>query len=442
MRRYNVLMLVITLALFFPVAAFANGVWQTVNHSADYVKTQSRNASTDLDSVYYNPAGTALMAEGLYFSFSDQFIYAPVSIDSPSLTRNSYKGFQMAYLFPDIFLDYTMKAGPGKFAWSFGILFVGGGGGGTYKKGLQLVDAGFYVLSGLINSYYTLIGVPAQLQLQPGAILTSKFVASVGMPAAQTNFAYSVLDDRLAFSIGYRFIYAFGSTDANFKQNGIPIAVGGDYHSTQKGTAHSIIFGISAKPIDALTLGFRAEYSTPLRMKTKAHDDWLVLLLDMSMKDGGVAHRQLPPMFGFGISYRVSGVQLSASSNVYLNQYAQWNGKEKNHVTGYDLSCGVDYTFAQVPINIGIGYTWNFMGSRASVRSQTNESLDHHDIGGGISYTFKNNLKLTVAYIFLYYVPLNVNKGYSMVNLPVNLFPGDFNKQAHQAGIGVEYKIL
>ena len=428
--------------LMYPVFVYAHGVYNYQNQSAEFLKTQTRNASTDTDAVYFNPAGTALMKEGFYFYISDQYIRGLYKLDTPDLTGNSDKAIAEAPYWPDIYLAYNTKLGPGKFAWSLGLLPIGGG-GATYTGGLQALDVGLYFLAPFINQFYSLIGVPSQFQIQyPNVVITSKLKQTVMIAGPTTSFAYSVLDDKLAFSLGYRVIYGMGTIDAHIKQNGIPIALGGDYHGHMSGWAHGIILGVSSNPIEQITIGFRVEYSTPLRMGMKAHDDFIMGMQSSSLKDNGRYHAQLPPIIAAGIAYRISGWQIALGTNIYFNTLAQWKKQEKNFTTGFDLTAGVDYTLKAIPLNIGIGYGYSYMGARPSAQSQLNELLNHHFFSVGLSYAFTERVKLSLGYIFGYYEPENVNAGNSMSNLPVKMFGGKFHKQAHVVGIGVEYKAI
>src|SRR4030042_5272243 len=103
MKKTYYVVALLMLILMCPVFLFAFGVYNYQNQSAEYIKTQSRNASTDADAAYFNPAGTALMKEGFYFYISDQYLRALDKLTTPSLTRNSYKAVEEAQYWPDIF---------------------------------------------------------------------------------------------------------------------------------------------------------------------------------------------------------------------------------------------------------------------------------------------------------------------------------------------------
>ena len=53
-------------------AAIAGGLVTNTNHSAAFLRNPARDATTDLDAVYYNPAGVAFMNNGFHFGLNNQ----------------------------------------------------------------------------------------------------------------------------------------------------------------------------------------------------------------------------------------------------------------------------------------------------------------------------------------------------------------------------------
>ena len=91
-------------------AANAGGILTNSNQSAQYVRMLSRNASTEMDAVYYNPAGLTLLKDGFHLSFNNQFLFQKRTIenDYPYLNNNSYAGDVTTPIFPT-FLPLTKK---------------------------------------------------------------------------------------------------------------------------------------------------------------------------------------------------------------------------------------------------------------------------------------------------------------------------------------------
>jgi long-subunit fatty acid transport protein len=98
---------------------------------------------------------------------------------------------------------------------------------------------------------------------------------------------------------------------------------------------------------------------------------------------------------------------------------------------------GLDYTFSAVPLNIGCGYVFTTAGTRPSGQSQIAEMPDGHTMGVGFTYTFDKKIKLTCAFGYIYWVPVDVNKG-----TPLRLLPAYFHKQGFDIALGAEFKVI
>ncbi|MCU0847788.1 MAG: hypothetical protein MUD12_07855 [Spirochaetes bacterium] len=422
--------MLVLVSAFSPGVLFAGSIEENTSQSAEYVKTLSRNASTDTDAVFFNPAGTAFMSEGTHVYFSGQWIYIPIEVNGPSLTRTVYRGEKTSYFLPDLFLVKKMKntdSGGGP-AFSFGLMPIGGGGFGKYKNGLSYIDNTLFLIRGILNSFY-----PYTL----GPYFTSTFKGSSAYYSCMTNAACSFPGGRIALSLGYRFIYGSAFYDAKLYSNGIMIPLGGDFHARQDGVAHGVIAGISAKPADPVTIGFKFEYNSPLVLKTKASGYMILGAMDSSLRDGGAAHRQIPMNANLGVSYRFYGFQISFSSSYYFNRIAQWNGREKSFNNGYEFAAGMDYTFGGLPLNIGFGYDFCYGGARPSGQNQVSELPNGHTFGTGVSYAFDQTLKLTLGFGYIYWRPIDINRG-----TVLRFLPASFHKRGFVLALGVEHKII
>lgn len=149
------------LLLFTAVAVstslIAGGIMTNTNQSASYVRMLSRNASTSIDAVYYNPAGLTKLNNGFHISLNNQTIFQtkdvvnnyPYLHNTPSA---KYTGDVKAPLFPGVYLAYKTN----KLAFSFGFNPVGGGGGAKYDTGLPSFEMG---ISELVPKLKTAAGV-------------------------------------------------------------------------------------------------------------------------------------------------------------------------------------------------------------------------------------------------------------------------------------------
>jgi len=105
-------------------AARAEGFPTSNSHSPQYFRMLSRNASTQIDAVYYNPAGVASLGNGFHFAVNDQFLMQKNNISSsyPVLSDGEYTGGLIAPMNPSVFLAYRT----GNLAFSLGSFLVTG----------------------------------------------------------------------------------------------------------------------------------------------------------------------------------------------------------------------------------------------------------------------------------------------------------------------------
>ncbi|HAE88079.1 TPA: hypothetical protein DCG86_08665, partial [Candidatus Marinimicrobia bacterium] len=198
MKTLN-LLIVVVLCLV-SVTAFAGGIMTNTNQSAQFTRTMNRNASTDLDAVYYNPAGLSRLNDGLYFHISNQMIWQTKTVinDLPTLNRDEFVGDVFAPLFPNLYFAYKS----GKIAVSGGFEPIGGGGSAIYEDGLPSFEM---PVSGLVP----------QLGVQ-GYKLDTEFEGSSVYYAGQAGLTYK-LSDMISLAVGGRVVVAKNTYDGYLK---------------------------------------------------------------------------------------------------------------------------------------------------------------------------------------------------------------------------------
>ncbi len=117
---------------------FAGGLLTNYNQSAQYVRMLSRNASLEIDGVFYNPAGLTKLENGWHFAFNNQTIFQNKTIESdfPLLNDGNYKGTTKVPFFPSVYGAYKTN----KWAFSLGIGPNSGGGAAEFSKGLPAFE--------------------------------------------------------------------------------------------------------------------------------------------------------------------------------------------------------------------------------------------------------------------------------------------------------------
>ncbi|MFC2103788.1 OmpP1/FadL family transporter [Bacteroidota bacterium] len=136
MKRITLLLLGI---LCLPIFSYSGGIVNNQNQSAAYIRMFARDASTDIDAVFFNPAGLTKLDDGFHLGLNYQYIKQNKIVTSnyPNLATmptspTDFEGKISVPLFPGVYAAYKT----GKFAFSFGWNPVGGGGGAEFDKGL------------------------------------------------------------------------------------------------------------------------------------------------------------------------------------------------------------------------------------------------------------------------------------------------------------------
>ena len=70
--------------------AFAGGLLTNTNQSVHFLRNPARNASTEIDAVYTNPAGLTFLSDGLHLSLTSQSAFQTRTISS------TFEGFKFA----------------------------------------------------------------------------------------------------------------------------------------------------------------------------------------------------------------------------------------------------------------------------------------------------------------------------------------------------------
>ncbi len=114
---------------------FGGGIVTNTNQSTGWTRMLARNASTDIDAVFFNPAALTKLPDGLHFSLSNQVILQDMSITNSSLGK-TFDGEVFAPVFPNLYAVYKKD----RLAFSLGFTVIGGGGSASYSKGVPMME--------------------------------------------------------------------------------------------------------------------------------------------------------------------------------------------------------------------------------------------------------------------------------------------------------------
>lgn len=210
-------------ALLLMSTAFAGGILTNTNQSAQFVRMPSRNASIDIDAVYYNPAGLMQMKNGFYFALNNQTIWQNRTFTSefPLLNNKEYEGKVTAPVFPDAYAVYKLD----KWAFSLGFGPNGGGGSAKYDKGLASFEKSVSVLpASLTASKIPTTAYSVNLQFEGSSVFYG----------SQFNASYAI-NKIISVSAGVRVLNAVNTYSGYIKDisiNPTYTAFGAKYNGT------------------------------------------------------------------------------------------------------------------------------------------------------------------------------------------------------------------
>ncbi len=427
--------------------------------SAEFVRTQSRNSSTDADAVYYNPAGLAFMASG--------GIYIMVNSLNSYLQKNSsigLWGFQginavnnfnspvsNRYQSPTMYLSTSIVAMPSDLGiifkrdnWSifFNISTLHGQPGATYTQGASLADR-------LLVAYNDVLA--SQIGQQLANVYSKSYLkrkelhigATVGGSWAMLNWLSGALAVRyINIQSNTRIsqtplaaLFTNGSAANNFQ---VPT----DINTDVRGQGAGIIAGLDFKPIESITIGVRVEYYPPIVLFKKtnkfitnpvlAQTGQLNIFLDrimpivlndrsnpnglgnifniMTMDSGSLKNignkvkATYPPSFSAGFGFRpISAIKLDTSADLTFPQARDLDGRENNWTfIGYRVGQSIEWRITPWVV-ISAGYSYHDFGIKQSRLTDYDDLLASHTIGAGCTLRPFEFLDITAASSYSFY---------------------------------------
>jgi len=141
--------LIITgLFLLAITSVFAGGLLTNTNQTVHFLRNPARDASTEIDAVYTNPAGLTFLSNGFHISLNSQSVFQTRTITSTfegykyadgnnGSTTKTFKGEASAPIIPSFQLAYKKD----NFVFSTGFAVTGGGGKATFNHGLSSFES-------------------------------------------------------------------------------------------------------------------------------------------------------------------------------------------------------------------------------------------------------------------------------------------------------------
>jgi long-chain fatty acid transport protein len=436
------------LVLALSLSVSAGGILTNGNQSAAYVRLLARNASLEVDAVYYNPAGLVKLSDGFHLSLNNQYISQDKTIINgfPLLNSSEYVGEVRVPVFPDVYGVYKK----GRMAFSFGFGPNAGGGSADFKKGLPSFEIPFSTLPSLISS----MGVP-----------TTAYQLDMAFKGESVFFGYQVnlslaVSDVLSFGLGGRLIQARNDYEGHISdiminpQHPLLNPTGGfmsayDFFTAigqptyaalvadknvkvkQTGSGFTPILSLNYTPNEALVLSLRYEFNTKLELKNKTTEDDTGLF-----PDGYVFRNDIPALLAAGLRYSVSpAVRTYFSFTYFFDKSANWDGREELvNKNSYEMALGLEYDLSKV-ITASAGYQRTNYSLSDAYQTDLDHELSCDTVGGGFRFKVTDKLNLDLGALYVFYKNYNKSDVYSSLSYPVT-----FKRKTLDLSLGINYR--
>ena len=483
--------LTLVAAMAITGSLLAGGLVTNTNHSAYMVRMLSRQASTGVDAVYFNPAGLTRLEDGFHFSLNNQIIGQTKTItnDYYFLTEKptEYVGTVSAPIFPGVYAAYKT----GKLAFSVGFNPVGGGGGAEYATGLPSFEKQIANLVPGLQQQLTPLdqGVLQATGADPNFNNVTAYDGAIFFEGSSIYFGYQAnvsyaINDFLSVALGGRYVTAKntyqgyindvtitaspaalpGSVPAPF--NGSPgnylraIALtpyGASQAATLNGTAAALdemtnveadvveegsgftpIVSVNITPNDMFNISLKYEFKTTLNLTTTVNDG-----KDAGgmFEDGATKVADMPAFLSAGVGVRPSGkLYIAAGMNYYFDKNNDYDGSTDLEVemidkNFFEYSVGVEYALTKM-LKLSAGYSGTQTGVNDKYQSDQRYSLNTSTFGGGIGLTLSPMIDINLGGMWTMYQDGSVTRPAGMTGVPD--VTETYDTETWVIGIGVD----
>lgn len=451
-------------------AAFAGGILTNTNQSAQFVRMLSRNASTDLDAVYFNPAGLTQLDNGFYFGLHNQTIFQNRTISSefPLLHNSEYKGEVFAPVFPSAFAVYKLN----NWAFSAGFGPNGGGGSAKYDTGLPSFEkqiaslvpalAGLSALGYPVADYGVDIsfeGTSVFWGIQAGATYKINDVFSVFggaryLPSVNTyngGIANIEIGPAGALVNAQTYLTSAAQTANQYGQTAqatmlLALSAGlGDKRVDVKQTGAGItpIIGFNIH-LEKLNVGLKYEHMTTLILTNSPseNDNYSAQLFPEKFGN------DIPAIISVGADYMITdALKISGSFNEYMDKWVGWGNNvygqhrsiDKNYM---ELALGVEYNLTE-EFAVSAGYMNSNTGVSEQYQSDFSYSNDSYTAGVGVQWNINDRMVLDAGMMLTTYKDETKTFDASFDDLAKNFgtYTETYGKDTFTFAFGLGYKI-
>jgi long-chain fatty acid transport protein len=405
------------------------------NLSAKWIRSTVRNATLDggADMVNFNPAGLALLNDGIYLSLSNQTMFRhPQHSFNLGMGEKTYEQDGMDPFVPMFYAAYKKN----KIAVSSGMYISGGGGSAKYPNGsVNTTLLGYSMIPSINLGYGT-----DYTTIKDENLKGSSFYLTV--PLA---LSYAITD-KISVSAGARYVHGINNTKAGLTFTGglaSDYVLNVDYKTTANGVGG--VFGVNYKVTEKLNMAIHYETKVKLDFKADVKEGTYELV-----EDGSKSRRDLPAVLNTGISYNITDNFIAAADfNWYFQKNADWgtmtdprnaHEKEVSKVAGdvYTANLGFFYRINKLQLSAGGSYTafkyddmelyYTNMGVYETIK------YDNLSIGLGTGYKVSEKVEIDLGIARTIWKDKTVQS--ILGNIPVEL-----EDKSYVIALGVDFRL-
>lgn len=355
-------------------ALFAGGTENKINQSAGYVRFPAKNTECKKpDAMFYNPAGTAFLEDGLYFEVGNQFLYKEYANE---INGKDYSSDIPTLLYPNFEVVWKKD----KTALFTGMTVFAGGGALEYEKGngdtLGALDL-MLASNPALSSYASLF--------QAHSLEVSSSVLGW-----VTGMSHQFWEDRLAVGAAVKILYGKQTREITL-DNPLPASlasvIGAEktlLDSEASGFGVGGILSVHYKPVDTIDLAVTYHTESIIDYEyTDVSGSSAVCNMMGAVEDSRFDY-VIPAYLAFGIGWQAtSQLYLAAGSNIYFNKAAEYD-----YDNAFEINFAGEYQINDMfAVSLGGFYTSIGCNSKDGGNSFSAPSLDSFTYCGGVEIT-------------------------------------------------------
>lgn len=416
--------------------------------TAHSVRNIARDASTEIDAVYTNPAGLVKLSDGLHISINNQSIFQKNEIQSDNAlflgnggeSKKSFKSKANSIIIPNVLAAYKKD----KWIISTG-LGISNSDKLKFTQGIPSFEAPIASLPAILtstgietNKYSLNSGIEKKsytYNLQFGASYAFNKTFSVYgglrfnlinntyngfITDIQINPQHPILNPDGQMISAYEFFNTTGQFEitGSLRDNNIDV--------TQNGFGISPIIGVNISH-EKLNIGVRYEFKTKIEIENSTKVDDIG-----SYPDGVKSPDDIPALFSIGLSYQLSPKLLTSVGyhHIISSDAGKPNDKQQYIKNTNEFQAGLE---CRVDNRLLLSIRGQYSTPKVEDNYQTDLDyiLKSYTIGLGAAYDFTDRLRLNIGYQWT---------GYSDYTKVTNNSRTDtFSKKKTVIAIGIDY---